>query len=84
MKVVKKWALTPHAAARVIERKMSIDDLEAIINFPEDTVIQGPKLILTKTFKQRSDNKIAAVILEKKGESLWLVLTVMVNFQKNN
>jgi hypothetical protein len=80
--LTKKWALTPHAAERVIERKISIDDLEAVINSPEDEIFQGPKLILTKTFKQRSDNKIAAVVLEKKGENLWLVLTVMVNFQK--
>ena len=52
-----------------------------MIDSPEDVIEQGPKLVLTKTFHSRRDNKIAAVVLEKKGEDLWLVLTVMVNFQ---
>lgn len=48
---------------------------------PEDVIAQGPKLILTRTFPRRRDNKIAAVVVEKKGDNLWLVITVMVNFQ---
>jgi hypothetical protein len=80
-KLIKKWALTPHAAQRVFERKISLEELEHLINDPEDTIKQGPKLVLTKSFHSRKDNKVAAVVLEKKGENLWLVLTVMVNFR---
>ena len=76
-----KRGLTPHAAQRVFERKISLEELDLLISSPEDTVKQGPKLILTRTFSSRRDNKIAAVVIEKKGEDLWLVLTVMVNFQ---
>ena len=78
---IKKWALTLHATERLIERKISINEIKEILESPEDTIEQGTKIILTKTFKNRKDNKIAAVIVENQGDSLWLVITVMVNFQ---
>jgi len=79
--IIKKWALTPHAAQRVFERKISLQGLAALMNSPEEIISQGSKVILTKTFSNRRDNKIAAVVVEKQGDDLWLVITVMVNFQ---
>jgi len=79
---IKKWALSAHAAKRMFERKISVEEISFLLESPEDTISQGSKLILTKTLKGRSDNKVAAVILEKQGDGLWLVITVMVNFQK--
>lgn len=79
---ISKWVLTPHAVQRVLDRKISMIELEKLMTTPDETIEQGPKFILSKKFKNRKDNNIAAVILEKKGEDLWVVLTVMVNFQK--
>ncbi|MBC7743230.1 MAG: DUF4258 domain-containing protein [Bdellovibrionaceae bacterium] len=78
---IKKWVLSPHAAARIIERKISIDEMNLIFTEPDFVLHQGPKYIFSKSLMKRSDNYIAAVIIEKK-EDLWLVITVMVNFQK--
>ena len=78
---IKKWALTPHAMARIFERKISLEEMTQLIETPEEVISQGAKFILTKTFRGRKDNKIAAVIVEKQGDELWLVITVMVNFQ---
>lgn len=78
---INRWVLTPHAVKRIFERKISLEELADLIGYPEDVIAQGPKLILTRTFPRRRDNKIAAVVVEKQGDDLWLVITVMVNFQ---
>lgn len=78
---IENWALTPHAAQRIFDRHVSLEEITQLLTSPEDVVSQGPKLILTKTFGRRKDNKVAAVVIEKKGDELWLVITVMVNFQ---
>jgi len=80
--LIKKWVLTPHAVERIIERRISLIDLEILINKPDQIINQGPKFILVKKFPGRNDNNIAAVVLEKKGDDLWLVITIMINFQK--
>ena len=54
---------------------------EKVLNSPDEVIKQGPKLIYVKMIKHRKDNLLAAVVLEKK-EGLWLVITLMVNFQK--
>lgn len=81
---IKKWALTPHAAQRIFERNISLEEMALLISDPEDVIPQGPKLILAKTFNRRKDNKVAAVVMEKQGDGLWLVITVMVNFRVKN
>lgn len=78
---VKSWVLSPHAAERIIERRISIQQLKLVLEKPDLVTHQGPKYIFSKLVSNRSDNNIAAVIIEKK-EDLWLVITVMVNFQK--
>lgn len=79
---IKKWVLTPHAVERVVDRKISMEELELLIFSPDEVIAQGPKFLLVKKLKGRKDNNVAAVIIEKKEQDLWVVITVMVNFQK--
>lgn len=79
---IKKWVLTPHAAQRILDRKISITELEQLIMNPDEIISQGPKFLLVKRMQNRKDNNVAAVILEKQGVDLWVVITVLVNFQK--
>lgn len=79
---IKKWALTPHAVERMAEREVSIEEIEEILKNPDEVVKQGPKFIFAKNIKGRSDNMIATVIVEKKEHGLWLIITIMMNFQK--
>jgi hypothetical protein len=78
---INKWVLTPHAVDKVLDRKISMLELEQLILHPDQIIEQGPKFIFVKKFSKRKDNNIAAVILEKKGKDLWVVITVMINFQ---
>ncbi|MNL58681.1 hypothetical protein D3C87_1823370 [compost metagenome] len=79
---IKKWVLTPHAVERVVDRKITIPELELLIREPDTVIAQGPKYLLVKKLKGRKDNNVAAVVLEKREQDLWVVITVMVNFQK--
>jgi hypothetical protein len=78
--VVKKWVLSPHAAKRMIERGVLVDDIQLLIESPDFLVAQGPKWIFAKAFSARQDNVVAAILLERKEKDLWIVITVMVNF----
>jgi len=77
-----KVVLSVHAVERLTERRISIAELESILTEPDTVVTQGPKLIFQKNFKKRKDNDVAAVVLERREKNLWLVITVLVNFQK--
>ena len=79
---IKKWKLTSHASQRIKERNISMHEIEEIINSPDEILIQGTKYILAKNLKNRKDNMIATVVIEKKEHNLWLIITVMINFQK--
>lgn len=79
---IKRWVLTPHSVERILNRKISIEEMESLIKNPDQIIAQGPKFILSKRFTKRKDNNVAAVVIERKGEDLWVVITVMVNFQK--
>lgn len=79
---IKKWVLTPHAVERIIARKISMEELKQLMLNPDEVIEQGPKFLFSKRFQNRKDNNMAAVIIEKQGEDLWVVITVMVNFQK--
>lgn len=67
---INKWVLTPHAVEKIVDRKISILELEELILNPDIIINQGPKFILVKKFSKRKYNNIAAVILEKKGKDL--------------
>ena len=77
---INKWVLTPHAVDKILDRKISMLELEQLILNPDQIIEQGPKFIFVKKFTKRNDNSVAAVILEKKGKDLWVVITVMINF----
>jgi hypothetical protein len=79
---VKKWVCTSHALQRIQERRIKAEELREIIESPDIVIPQGPKWIFAKTVVNRSDNQIAAVLLERKEDGLWVVLTVMVHFEK--
>lgn len=78
---IKNWALHSHALERILERKISLEEIKELLENPDNIIPQGSKFIFCKYFQKRNDNKIAAVILEKKEDGLWLVITVMVNFK---
>ncbi|MBI3534755.1 MAG: DUF4258 domain-containing protein [Deltaproteobacteria bacterium] len=80
--VIKKWLLLPHAVQRMEERRISLEEVNQIISEPDSINFQGPKIILSKYFKIRNDNLIAAVLIEKKEKDLWPVITVMVHFEE--
>ncbi len=79
--IVKKWAFSPHATTRMMERNVSVDAIRLLIEAPDLVLAQGPKWLFAKSFDARHDNLVAAVLLERKDKDLWIVLTVMVNFQ---
>jgi len=66
------------------ERKITAFEIEETIRNPDWALAQGPKWILAKHFKNRKDNLLAAVILQKEEANLWIVLTIMVHFEIRN
>jgi Domain of unknown function (DUF4258) len=78
---IEQWVLTPHAVEKILDRNISILELEQLLRYPDEVIEQGPKFIFVKSFAGRKDNSIAAVIIEKKGKHLWVVITVMINFR---
>jgi hypothetical protein len=79
---ITKWVLSPHAVQRMMERDISTMEIENVLKNPDIIQPQGPKYILAKEISSRKDNLIAAVVLEKVEKNLWLVITVMIKFQK--
>ncbi len=79
---IKKWVLSPHAAIRMMERGVSVDEIHQLIESPDLLLAQGPKWVFAKSFARRSDNLVAAILLERKDKDLWIVITVMINFQQ--
>lgn len=65
----------------MVERKVTVSEIEETIRNPDWTLQQGPKWILAKHFKKRKDNLLAAVVLQKEEANLWIVLTIMVHFE---
>ncbi len=65
----------------MMERAISVDTTQELIEAPDLVIAQGPKWVFAKAFNSRHDNLVAAVLLERKDKDLWIVLTVMINFQ---
>jgi hypothetical protein len=78
---IEKWVLTPHAVERMEERHITLAEVREILSDPEECMSQGPKWILAKSFRGRTDNLIAAVALERKDRNLWVNVTLMVRFE---
>jgi hypothetical protein len=62
------------------ERNITVVEIEETVRHPDWASPQGPKWILAKHFKERDDNLLAAIVLEKEAD-LWVVLTLMVQFE---
>jgi hypothetical protein len=58
-------------------------DIQEVLENPDMVKAQGAKFILAKQIKDRADNMIACVVLERKENDLWVVITVMHNFKEN-
>ena len=64
------------------ERNIKLEEIALLISTPDIVLPQGPKWILAKSFPDRRDNLVAAVLLERQEKDLWIVITVMVRFEK--
>ena len=70
-----------HAVNRMLQRKISTDEVELILNEPDGVIAQSlDKFIFYKKLKGRKDNLIAAVTLIKSKDT-FEVLTVMIDFE---
>lgn len=79
---VSRWVLSQHALERIEERSISALEIAEVVANPDLKIPQGPKWIFAKTFSHRNDNRVAAVLLEKKEQNLWVILTVMIHFEE--
>ena len=72
----------PHAVNRMQERKITVAEVELIVNSPDGRIAQSKdKSVLYKKFTKRTDNLVAAVIVEVLPEQIVEVITVLVNFE---
>jgi hypothetical protein len=70
-----------HAVSRMMERTISVSDVTLILSHPDGKIKQSAdKWIFYKHLSSRKDNLVAAVAVEKKGNS-WEIVTVMINFE---
>lgn len=70
-----------HAVNRMLQRDISTDEVELILNEPDGMIKQSrDKFIFYKKIKRRKDNLIAAVTLIK-SKDVFEVLTVMIDFE---
>jgi hypothetical protein len=72
----------PHAVERMQERRISVAEIEAVISEPDGKIRQSrDKSIFYKNLKGRSDNLVAAVVIEFLPGGIIEVITVLVNFE---
>jgi hypothetical protein len=72
----------PHAVERMLERKISVSEVEQIVSDPDGKIAQTrDKFILYKKLAKRSDNLVAAVVLDRLPGDVLEVVTVLVNFE---
>ena len=70
-----------HAVERMIQRKITPNEIEAILTKPDGEIKQSnDKYIYYKKVKLRKDNLLAAVTVQKTKTSIE-VITVMLNFK---
>jgi len=77
---IEQWVLSHHAKTRQAERKITDAEIDRLLRSFDVCLRQGAKYILVKHFDGRDDNNMAVVIASG-DKSLWVILTVMVNFQ---
>jgi hypothetical protein len=70
-----------HAVERMIQRKITTQDVELLITDPDGTIRQSrDKIIFYRKIKHRKDNLMAAVTVLNNIDS-YEVITVMVHFE---
>ncbi len=70
-----------HSVDRMIQRKISTNDVELILSEPDGKIKQSQdKFIFYKKLKGRKDNLLAAVTVLRNKATIEVV-TVMVNFE---
>lgn len=71
---------TPHAVERMMQRKISPQEVESLLTDPDGSIVQSKnKYIFYRNIKGRKDNDIAAVAIHKKD--YYEVITVMIKFE---
>ena len=75
-----------HAVQRMQERKVSVDEVQLVIDSPDGKIRQSKdKVVLYKKINGRKDNLIAVVAVEKdKLKPLIEIISVLVNFEVYN
>ena len=69
-----------HAVERMLQRRISPQEVEDILTEPDDVIRQSrDKFIAYEKIRGRRDNVLAAVAVE--DSRVWEVITVMVNFE---
>lgn len=72
----------PHAVERMQERKLTVDEIDAVVVAPDGRIRQSKdKSILYKELKHRTDNLVAAVVVESIPGDIIEIVTVLVNFE---
>ena len=72
---------TDHAVERMVERKIYPLQVREMLTKPDDKIRQSrDKWIYYKKFEKRTDNDLAAVVVEVTAQRID-VITVMVNFE---
>ena len=70
----------PHAIDRMLQRQVSMDEVEAVLSTPDGTIRQSEdKVVCYKEVAGREDNLLAVVAVERDGG--YEVVTVMSNFE---
>ena len=70
-----------HAVERMIQRKITPQEVEAILTDPDGAIKQSnDKFIYYKKIKYRNDNLMAAITVQKSKVS-FEIITVMINFE---
>ena len=71
-----------HAVERMQERKISVSEVNQIVESPDGRIQQSKdKWILYKKLKKRKDNLVAAVIVDQSKNDWVEVITVLINFE---
>lgn len=76
-----KVTYSSHAVERMMQRDISIIDVELLLSKPDGIIKQSmDKFIHYKSLEGRNDNDLAAVTVFRKND-IYEVLTVMINFE---
>ena len=71
---------SPHAVDRMLQRNISTDEVEIVLNSPDGTIKQSSdKVIFFKKMVGRTDNRLAVVAVQQQNR--YEVIAVMVNFE---